>query len=128
VVPCDSRRENVMYIHEAAVQAESIFRSICPTLDMFADREDMLQSTEMARHTADEDAELAGLDAILSSVGFPTAKEHVETADTGIDEHKVAGGEGGAILLGAVVESSSGVVTTGLEVVELVEETSSGNN
>jgi hypothetical protein len=127
VVPCDSRRENVMYIHEAAVQAESIFRSICPTLDMFADREDMLQSTEMARHTADEDAELAGLDAILSSVGFPTAKEQVETADSGIDEHKVAGGEGGAILLGAVVESS-GVVTNEFEVVAIVEETSSGNN
>lgn len=78
VVPCDSRRENVMYIHEAAVQAEAIFRRICPDLDMFADREDVLQSMAMASQGAEEDAELAGLDAILSSVGFPTANTKLE--------------------------------------------------
>lgn len=79
---------------------------------MFADREDMLQSTEMARHAA-EDAESASQDAILSSVGLPTdAKEERETSGTLIDDHDDAS------LLGAELESS------GMEVVEIVEEIS----
>ncbi|CAE7436725.1 CHML [Symbiodinium microadriaticum] len=74
VIPCDSTREHLLYLHEAAVQAESIFHSICPGVVMFADREDVTGSSDTARHTAtdtgDEDVELASLDAILASTSL----------------------------------------------------------
>ena len=102
VIPCDSRRENLLYLHEAAVQAEAIFSYICPGVDMFADREEVGEGqADIGRYAADEDAELAGLDAILASSLCTAGAEAVGVEGGGREGEE--GGASGEISVGSVV-------------------------